>query len=133
MNDQGVISGKREAISNWFRKFGTDIIPFANKYRVNESLLGIFNWSEERPLPKIEYVLIFKNVFAKCEACSVDEFENNIHAYFQVSLVHHKNRRIIVHQTKNKQEALNIAQALSQQFNKPLKDATTKSKSGTTK
>lgn len=126
MNHQGIISGKREAISNWFRKFGTEILPFENKYRTKESLFGVFKWSEERILPKIDYVLIFRNVFAKCEACSIDEFENNIHAYYQVSLVHHKNRRIVVHQTKNKQEATVLAQMLSQQFNKPLKDATKK-------
>lgn len=129
MNEQGIISGKREAISNWFRKFGTEILPLENKYRTKESLFGIFKWSHESSLPNIDYVLIFRNVFAKCEACSIDEFENSIHAYYQVSLVHHKNRRIVVHQTKNKQEALSMAQKLSQQFGKPLRDATIKSRS----
>lgn len=85
--------------------------------------MGIFKWGEFKPLPQLNYVLVFKNVFAKCEACSIDEFENNPHAYFQVSLVHNKNRRIIVHETKNKEEAFAMAQQLGSHLHLRIKDS----------
>jgi len=125
-----VISGKREALSNWIRKFSTDVFPESGKYGLNESVLGIFKWTKKLTLPKIDYVLIFRHVFAKCENCSVDSFENNIHAYFQVSLVHGRNRRIVVHESKNKQSSLDIGNALSQALHVQLKDNTIKKMPG---
>lgn len=118
-----VLTGTRKAINNWLRQFKT-FIDLENKtYKIQESLLGIFKWGNFMPLPKINYVLVFKNVFAKCEACSIDEFENNPHAYFQVSLVYNTNRRIIVHETKNKEEAFAMAHQLSSQLQLKIKDA----------
>lgn len=123
MSSSTHIFGKREGISNWIRKFSTEIFPEERRYRAVESIFGIFKWGTEQKLPPIDYVLLFKHVFAKCETCSIDEYENNIHAYFQVSLVHNKNRRIVVHETKNKQEALSMAQTLANGLHVNLKDA----------
>lgn len=118
-----VLTGTRKAINNWLRQFKT-FIDLENKtYKIQESLLGIFKWGNFMPLPKLNYVLVFKNVFAKCETCSIDEFENNPHAYFQVSLVYNANRRIIVHETKNKEEAFAMAQQLSSQLQLKIKDS----------
>lgn len=118
-----VLTGTRKAINNWLRQFKT-FINFENKtYKIQESLLGIFKWGDYKPLPAINYVLVFKNVFAKCETCDINEFENNPHTYFQVSLVYNANRRIIVHETKNKEEAFNLAQKLSSNLHLRIKDS----------
>lgn len=124
-----VLAGTRKAINNWLRQFKTFIDFEHNTYKIQESLLGIFKWGEFKPLPNINYVLVFKNVFAKCEACSIDEFENNPHSYFQVSLVHNTNRRIIVHETKNKEEAFNIAHQLSDNLHLRIKDSSSRRQS----
>lgn len=118
-----ILAGTRKAINNWLRQFKTFINFDNHTYKIQESLLGIFKWGEFKPLPQLNYVLVFKNVFAKCEACSIDEFENNPHAYFQVSLVHNKNRRIIVHETKNKEEAFAMAQQLGSHLHLRIKDS----------
>jgi len=118
-----ILAGTRKAINNWLRQFKTFINFDNHTYKIQESLLGIFKWGEFKPLPQLNYVLVFKNVFAKCEACSIDEFENNPHAYFQVSLVHNSNRRIIVHETKNKEEAFNMAKELGSQLHLRIKDS----------
>jgi uncharacterized protein YigE (DUF2233 family) len=118
-----LISGKRKGISNWFRQFATVIDPIRKLYKIEEGMLGLFKWGAFQPLPRIDYVLVFRQVFAKCEACSIDEYENYEHSYYQVSLVHNKNRRIIVHETKQKQEAFELAAKLSSALALRIKDS----------
>ena len=120
---KNLIIGKREAVSNWLRQFVTIINIEERIYKIQESFLGVFKWGEYKPLPKIEYVLVFRSLFAKCEACSIEEFENNPNAYFQVSLVHNKNRRIILQETKNKNEAFDIAKNIASGLNTKIKDS----------
>ena len=76
-------------------------------------------------MPKIDYVLVFRSLFAKCEACSHDEYENNPNAYFQVSLVYNKNRKIIVEETKNKEEAFALAMEVASGLKTKLRDSAT--------
>lgn len=115
--------GKRRAISNWLHQFKTEIDLKNLSYKTSESFLGIFKWRESRPLPKVDYVLIFKQLFAKCESCSVEEYENNIHSYYQVSLVYGNNRRIIIEETKNEKEAFAMGKQLATGLNTKLKDS----------
>ncbi len=121
MKDQ--IIGKRTALSNWIRQFATIIDIEKRMYKIQEGLLGVFKWGTFKPLPKIDYVLIFRSLFAKCEACSLDEYENNPNAYFQVSIVHNKNRKIVVEETKNKEKAFALANAVAVGLNTKLKDS----------
>lgn len=118
-----LIIGKREALSNWVRQFATIIDPEKRMYKMQEGLLGIFKWGLFKPLPKIDYVLIFRSLFARCEACSLDEYEHNPNAYFQVSLVYNKNRRIVVEETKNKEEAFALARLVAAGLNTRLRDS----------
>ncbi len=105
-----LIRGKREALSNWIRQFVTIVDIEKRSYKIEEGLLGIFKWGSFKPLPTINYVLVFRSLYAKCEACSLEENPNeNPNAYFQVSLVHHKSRRIIIRETKNKKGAFDLA------------------------
>jgi hypothetical protein len=120
-----VIIGKREALNNWLRKFHTFIDVQNRLYKLQESLFGIFKWGEFKPLPKLDYVLVFKNFFAKCEACSIDEYENNPYSYYQVSLVHAKNRRIIVGESKDKTKAFDLALNVARQLDLRVKDSVT--------
>lgn len=121
MNDY--IIGSRNALNNWLRQFHTFIDVKNNLYKLQESLLGFFKWGDFKPLPKLDYVLIFKSFFAKCEGCSIDDFDGDEYAYYQVSLVYSKNRKLIVHETKNKEIAFNFAQNVAQQLNLKVKDS----------
>lgn len=120
-----LVVGKRKGMSNFFRQFSTHLDLSAKKYKIQESLFGVFKWGDFQPLPNIDYVLIFRQLFAKCESCSVEEFENSRNSFYQVSLVHHKTRRIVVHETRNKAEAFELAKALASNLNKRLLDSAT--------
>ena len=72
-----LIIGKRDALSNCIRQFVTIIDIEKRAYKIQEGLLGIFKWGTYKSLPKIDYVLVFRSLFAKCETCSLDEYENN--------------------------------------------------------
>lgn len=118
-----VIVGNRKALSNWVRQFKTIVDIEKKAYKIQEGLFGIFNWGDFKPLPKINYVLIFKSFFAKCEACTIDDFEDNANSYYQISLIHNNTRRIIVHETKNKIEAFNFAKEMASSLKAHLKDS----------
>ena len=126
MNNDNIIIGVRKALNNWLRQFKTFIDLNHKLYKVEESLLNIFKWGKFVPLPQLNYVLVFRSFYVKCEACSLDE---NADSYYQVSLVHHKNRRIITHETKNKVEAFVLAEKLSKGLNLSIKDASVRGQS----
>ena len=117
-----LIVGKRKALSNWVRQFTTFIDVEKGKYKLEEALFGIFKWGEFKPLPKIDYVLIFQSFFSKCEECLIEEHDSP-NAYFQVSLVYNKNRKIVVQDTKNKEEALLLAYEVALALKTKLKDS----------
>lgn len=117
---QNIIIGYRKALNNWLRQFRIFVDIERKIYKVEESLLTIFRWGKYEPLPELNYVLIFRSFYAKCEACSMDE---NADSYYQISLVYNKNRRIITHETKNKSEAFTIAEQLSRGLGLNIKDA----------
>jgi|GEM_PF-670365 len=122
---KGLIVGKRKAISNFFRQFTTFIDIEKKMYKLEEGLFGIFRWGNFQPLPKIDYVLVFRSFFAKCEACAFDAENDNPNAYFQVSLVYKSNRRIILHETKEKQEAFELATETALSLKTKLRDSAT--------
>ncbi len=126
MENSGVINGRRKGISNWMRQFKTIIDTKKMLFKEEEGLFGIFKWGEFRPLPVIDYVLVFRQFFTKCETCTFDENDVDNTSYFQVSLVYKKNRRIIVHETRSKQEAFGMATNLSQSFLVPIRDSATR-------
>ncbi|MBS1651182.1 MAG: hypothetical protein JSU07_04150 [Bacteroidetes bacterium] len=123
MSSNPIISGKRNGISNWLRQFSTVVDCEHKTYKLQESLLGFIKWGTFKPLPEIKYILIFKQFFVKCESCSVEDFENQDLFYYQTSLVHGNNRRIIIHETKVKTSAFETARNLAQALNLKIKDA----------
>jgi len=114
------IIGVRRALNNWLRQFRIFIDIDRNLFKVEESLLNVFKWGKYEPLPKLNYVLVFRSYYAKCETCSLDE---NADSYYQISLVHNKNRRIITHETKNKTEAFVIAEQLAKGLALNIRDS----------
>lgn len=126
--NSSLIIGQRRAVSNWLRQFAT-IIDVENKmYKLQESIFGIFKWGAYKPLPKINYVLVFRSFYAKCETCSIDDGNNNPNSYYQVSLVYNSNRRIVVQETKSKKEAFDLAKNISFSMNIKIKDSATNTK-----
>jgi len=123
-----LIIGRREALNNWFRKFNTIIDPQNNAYKTQENIFGVFKTGNFKSLPKLNYVLIFKSMFAKCESCSIADYENN--SYYQISLVHGKNNRIIVHESRIRNEAFHLAKTMASALKIPLKDSATNREKG---
>jgi len=127
---ENLIIGKRNAVSNFLRQFTTIIDVEKRVYKIQEGLLGVFQWGTFKPLPKIDYVLVFRSLFAKCEACAFDEEEDNPNAYFQVSLVYNTNRRIIVHETRKKKDAFDLAEIAASGLETRLRDSATNPRKG---
>ena len=125
-----ILIGKRKGMSNFFRQFSTHLNLKQMEYKIQESVFGIFKWGEFQPLPKIDFVLIFKQLYAKCEDCTVDDFENSINSYYQISLVYNKNRRLVVHESRDREEAFEMAEKLAIEFKKPLMDSATNRRKG---
>jgi hypothetical protein len=119
--ETSVIIGKR-ASSNFFIKMGTMINLENGLYKIYEKTFGIPSGAW-KPLPKIDYILLFKTLYIKCEGCSPEDFDNDKGAIYQVSLVYGKNRKIIVHETKLKKEVFELAQKLSNYFKLKIRDS----------
>jgi hypothetical protein len=118
-----VITGKYAASSIIYRQ---GIILDLDKkcFMKTSRIIGLFNFKEPcRPLPKIDYVLMFKTFYAKCEPCSLDEKDSPATA--QLSLVYNKNRKLIIHESRNMKEIKDMAALLAQHLNLKLKDSAT--------
>jgi hypothetical protein len=93
-------------------------------YTLTRKILGLFNNNDDcKNLPKVEYVLMFKTFYAKCEPCQTDEKDSPV--TIQLSLVYNKNRRLIVHESKNMKEIKSLAEQLASWFNVRIRDSAT--------
>jgi len=116
-----IIIGKR-ASSNFFRKMGTQLDLQNGLYKAYESVLGITSGSWKKT-PKFNYILLFKTLYIKCEDCVPEDFDNGHGAVYQVSLVYNKNRKLIIHESKDKAEIFSLAEKLKQFYHTKIKDA----------
>lgn len=116
-----IIIGKR-ASSNFFRKMGTQLDLGNGLYKVYESVLGMVSGSWKKT-PKFDYVLLFKTLYIKCEGCVPEDFEDGHGAVYQVSLVYNKNRKLIVHESKEKEEIFALAEKLKTFYRIKIKDS----------
>lgn len=119
--EEQIIVGKR-ASSNFFRKMGTLINLEKGLYKVYESVFGMTSGSWKK-MPKFDYVLLFKTLYIKCEGCSPEDFEDDNGAIYQLSLVYNKNRKLIVHESKVKDEVFSLAEKLRSFYNIKVRDA----------
>ncbi len=118
-----IIIGKR-ASSNFFRKMGTQLDLEKGLYKAYESVLGMTSGSWKKT-PKFDYILLFKTLYIKCEGCSPDDFEDGQGAVYQLSLVYNKNRKLIVHESKQKEEIFALAEKLKSFYHLKIKDSAT--------
>lgn len=117
------IEGKNAA-SNLALKQGMTLDTERRCYMRWKKIFGWFHVGEAcRSLPKADYVLLFRTLYAKCEACSPEDFERS--STIQVSLVYHRTRKLIVHECRSMAEGLEIAARLSQALGLRVRDSAT--------
>lgn len=125
MKTTHTITGYRASVSNWFRNFVIQVDVVNNRWIQTQTWFAVFRFKQSTSLPKLDYVLVFRALYAKCEPCDMKTQEDNPNAFYQVSLVHHKTRRIIVHESKNASEAFAKANELSHNFSLRIRDSAT--------
>lgn len=93
-------------------------------YNKTNRVLNLLTFKEAcKALPKIDYLLMFRTLYAKCESCSVEDFENS--SIIQLSFVYNKNRKLIVHESKNFEDIILLTDQLAEEFNLRIKDSAT--------
>jgi hypothetical protein len=116
-----IIIGKR-ASSNFFRKMGTQLDLEKGLYKAYVSVFGLTS-GDWKKAPKFDYILLFKTLYIKCEGCSPEDFEDGHGAVYQLSLVYNKNRKLIIHESKQKNEIIILAEKLKSFYRIKIKDA----------
>ncbi|MCA6435174.1 MAG: hypothetical protein IM600_13190 [Bacteroidetes bacterium] len=115
------IKGVR-ASSNIFRKLGTYLDLKKGLYKNYERIFGITIGSWQK-LPRLDYILMFKTLYIKCEGCNPEDFEDEHGSVYQLSLVYNKNRKLIVHESTHKQEIVALAKSLKSFYQINIKDS----------
>lgn len=121
--DNYIIKGTR-ANSTLLRKLGTVLNLSVGLYKNYEKFLGLSSGSWKK-MPKFDYVLVFKTLYVKCEGCSPEDFESDKGAIYQISLVYSNNRKLIVHESKLKDEVFDLANKLSEYYKIKIRDSAT--------
>ena len=112
------------ATTNLFVKRGIEIDLGKNSFRKINKLFHLFKLkAASESLPKINYILLFKTAYAKCEPCTLADFENS--SVVQLSLVYDKNKKLIVHETDNIESAKQLARQLSNELKISIRDSAT--------
>lgn len=119
--EEQLIIGKR-ASSNFFRKMGTLLNLEKGLYKAYDSFLGITSGSSKKT-PKFDYILIFKTLYIKCEGCVPEDFDDSNGAVYQLSLVYNKNRKLIIHESKNRDEIFSLAEKLKTFYHVKIRDS----------
>lgn len=116
-----LVNGKYAA-SNFFVQQGLILDTDKKCFSKSNKLFQLFNFKEDcKSLPKLDYILMFRTLYAKCEECSIEDFENS--SVVQLSLVYNKNRKLIIHESKNFEEIKKLATELSKELKLKIKDS----------
>ena len=90
--------------ANYYRKKSKFKFVYKNRelinpekllYKAYKRVFGIDSGTW-KALPKLDYILLFKTLYIKCEGCTLEDFDNDEGAIYQLSLVYNKNRKIII-------------------------------------
>ncbi len=112
------------AASNFFLRRGVILDTDKKCFTKSNKIISLFTFYEDcQRLPKLDYILMFRTLYAKCEPCELEDFDTT--SMIQLSLVYNKNRRLIVHETRNFQEIKELAKQLSDVFNLRVRDSAT--------
>lgn len=110
--------------SNLFWKRGITVDLSQQTFVKFERLFSVMKFKESRkPLPKVEYILLFRTLYNKCQSCAVDDFENS--STFQLSLVHDRNKKLIVHESNNVETLKSLAIQLASELKVKVRDVAT--------
>jgi hypothetical protein len=110
------------AASNFILQQGLTLDTDKKCYSKSSKIISLFTFNDPcKSLPKLDYILMFRTLYAKCESCSVEDFDNS--SIVQLSLIYNKNRKLIIHESKNMEEISLLAQQLSASFNLKIKDS----------
>lgn len=110
------------ASSNFLIQQGILLDTDKKCYNKTNKVLNLLTFKEVcKTLPKMNYLLMFRTLYAKCESCSVEDFENS--SIVQLSFVYNKNRKLIVHESKNFEEIKQLAYQLAKEFSLKIKDS----------
>lgn len=101
------------------------IIDLAEKcYTRFIKLFGIFKFKQaSAPLPKVDYILLFKTLYNKCQACATDDFDNS--DLVQLSFVYDGRKKLIVHESTDFTYIKQLAQQLAAELHVSIKDSAT--------
>lgn len=117
------VTGKYEA-SNFFVRQGITIDLTENCYSKFKKLFSFITVRERcSSLPKADYLLLFRTLYAKCESCTEEDYNNN--SVYQLSLVYNKNRKLIIHETGNREEVFEMSKQLASELKLRIKDSAT--------
>ena len=117
------IIGKYTA-SNFFIQQGLTLDLDKKCYSKSNKIMSLFTMQEAcKNLPKLDYILLFRTLYAKCESCTIEDFDNS--SIIQLSLIYNKNRKLIIHESKNIEEVTAIAKQLSTSLHLKIKDSAT--------
>lgn len=110
--------------SPFLGKSGVQLDAEQKKFRRYTKVLGMFTFfGKWNRLMKIDYVLLFRTLYAKCEACTPEDFEKS--SVVQLSLVYNKNRRLIIHETNDLKDVKETAIKLARDLSVSLRDSAT--------
>lgn len=98
--------------------------PLKNCYVKTYRIINLFTFKEKcEKVPQADYILLFRTLYAKCEPCEMEDFEKS--SLVQLSLVYRKNRRLIIHESRNTAEAFSLARELSNLYGLKIRDSAT--------
>ena len=117
------ITGKLAA-SNLLTRQGIELDTDKKCYQNTNKILSLFTVKSScKPIPKPDYVLIFRTLYAKCEACSVEDFDSS--SLVQLSLVYRKNRRLIINEGGSLIQSVEMARSLASELGLKIRDSAT--------
>lgn len=114
----------RYAASNFIVQRGIELDDEQKRYRLTYRILSLFGFkSSWEKLPKPDYLLLFRTLYAKCETCTLEDFDES--SMIQLSLVYRKNRRLILHESRGMADMRLRAKELAQAMQLRIRDSAT--------
>jgi len=118
-----LVKGKYPA-SNFILEEGIEVDLSAKCFSKFTFLFRLFKIRHTcKPLPKVDYVLLFKTLYYKCESCRLDDADKN--GVIQLSLVYNKNRKLVINVSDDLEYAKQQARQLAGSLHVSIRDGAT--------
>ncbi|MCX8081064.1 MAG: hypothetical protein N3F09_07515, partial [Bacteroidia bacterium] len=104
-----------------FQKY-LEVDTVRKQFRKIHGLLYVFKMKEKwQKLPRLDFILIFKTLYVKCETCTPEEFEKN--GVYQLSVVYNKKRKFVLDVSGEKNKIFTEARLLAKEWNLKIMDS----------